>query len=93
MCEDREWVLVFLPLIRIPILTGWGCALKTLFHPDCLIKGPSSDTVTLGVRAYEFEGEIQISPNSAPNNRSVSGVTFMSRSAVDKVKKFLLARE
>ena len=49
--------------------------------------------VTLRVRACEFGGGIQISPNSAPNNRSISGVTFMSRSALNKVKKFLLTRE
>ena len=73
-------------------VTGWGCALKTLFHPNCLIKGPSSDS-HIGVRTCEFGGGIQISPNSAPNKRSISDVTFMSRSALNKVKKFLLAYE
>lgn len=74
-------------------LTGWGCTLKTLFHPNCLLKGPSSDIVTLGVRACEFRDGIQISPNNAPNNRSISGVMFISRSAMNKVKKFLLSHE
>lgn len=48
---------LFFPLIKPPVLLGYGLTLMTLFNLICILKALSSDIVTLWVRVSTCECE------------------------------------